>query len=65
MCVLCGTTQVPVCAVTGQCGINFQQVASLAVIVSGSTLAIGRVWIIEKFQKTRVFIENIFRNEKN
>ena len=65
MCVLCGVTQTPVCTVTGSCGINIQQLASLALIIGGSTATIARLWIIQTYHRAYSFVGRIFNHEKN
>ena len=64
MCALCRLTNVPVCSVSGSCGLNIQQVLAVAVISGGAALALTllRHWVAVKFKTLFKTINTFFKN---
>ena len=62
MCAVCGFTNIPACSISGQCGLNLQQVLGVAAISGGAALTLLRHWIAVKLRTSIRIIKKLFKN---
>ncbi|GEM_PF-1457185 len=62
MCAVCGLTSIPACSVSGQCGLNIQQVVGVAAISGGAALTLLRHWLAVRVKSATTKISKLFKH---